>query len=40
MRHTSSRLKKAAKTLSDKNASKEEKRRAAKILVEHKLRMH
>lgn len=40
MRHTSSRLKEAARIFRDKNASKEAKRRAAKILVEHKNKMH
>lgn len=40
MRHTSIRLKKAARTLKDKNASKKAKSEAAKVLAKHKHEMH
>ena len=40
MRHTSSKLKKAARTLRDKKASKKAKREAAIVLVRHKHDMH
>ena len=40
MRHTSSRLKKAGKTLSNKKSSKKAKSEAAKVLAKHKHEMH
>ena len=40
MRHTSSRLKKAGQTLRKKSASKKAKSDAAKVLVNHKNKMH
>lgn len=40
MRHTNSRLKKAARTLRNKNASKKAKSAAGEVLAKHKHAMH